>query len=93
MNQSELINIGIGILIGLALAYFFWCGQSYFDLKQDYNQCKSDLDELNQNNIQLQEETKELLKKYELCEDKATFINVVRQLSTISKMARLLALI
>jgi hypothetical protein len=93
MKPEDIFYIGLGIAIGLFIAYFFWSGQSYYDLKGDYKQCQIDYQELNESYNQLQEETGQLLRKYQSCVGRETFFEWVNRLTSLSKLARLFGII
>ena len=98
--MSKIIWIGMGIIIGLAIAYFFLWGKPYSILESKYNQLNQDYEALNQNYLTLQQEHNalksecgEVLKKYQACVGREDFFTWVERFNTLAGLAKFIGLI
>ena len=66
MNADDWMKIGIGVVIGLFIGYFFLWGETYSDLNQKYNKLQIEYLELNNSYIKLQEDHIKLQSEFNL---------------------------
>jgi len=97
MNQNDWVMVGIGILIGLGVAYFFLWGQPYSNLQnkyqslqQNYSDLQKDYQELNQSYSKLKEECDEIKKSTRELLTQYLTREVLWEISGISKYRRLI---
>lgn len=82
MNNGDIINILMGIAIGLFVAYFFLWGATYSELKQENNQLRQDYE-------LLQKECGEVLKAYNSCVGREDFFTWIDRFMTLRNLAKL----
>lgn len=98
--MDDLIKIGIGVAIGLFIAYFFLWGETYSDLNQKYDVLQKDYQKLNNSYVELQQnytllqsECSQVLQKYSDCVGREDFFTLVDRFFTLRNLAKLIGLI
>jgi len=100
MEKDVLIIGAVGLIIGLAIAYFFLWGEPYSELNNKYNELNEDYVQLNssytklqQDHTKLQNECTEVLKEYKACVGREGFFTWINRFLSLRSLAILVGLI